>query len=271
MSPLPLREWLPAGPIRILMFDLDDTFTLDGQIHSSALSALERWRDAGRLAVAVTGRPAGWCDHLARMWPLDGVIGENGAFWFRYQRESRRMSRRMLGVPAPDHQLHARLNQIAERILSEFPHARVSADQPYRLYDIAIDFAEDVTGMGLNDAHRIAQRLSSFGMTAKVSSIHVNAWFGDHHKAATAKLYLSECHGMGLEEQHQQVVYVGDSPNDEPMFEAFEMSVGVANIQPHLHNMAHQPRLVTQGAQAQGFVELVDHLLAHQVKSGEGA
>jgi HAD superfamily hydrolase (TIGR01484 family) len=261
MSPLPLREFLATSAIRFLLFDVDDTFTLHGEVNSNALMALERWREAGKIAVAVTGRPAGWCDHMARMWPIDGVIGENGAFWFRYQKDHRRMDREMIGKPAPDEELRERLSQIAQVILSEFPKARISADQSYRLYDLAIDFAEDVTGMDLNEAHLIAQRFESFGMTAKVSSIHVNAWFGQHNKASTVKRYLAECHALDSAQQNQHVVFVGDSPNDEPLFEALPLSVGVANIQPHLINMRHKPRYVTSNPEGQGFVELIEHAL----------
>ena len=261
MNPLPLREFVPSNTIRFLLFDVDDTFTLHGEVKAIALMALERWREAGKIAVAVTGRPAGWCDHIARMWPLDGVIGENGAFWFRYQKNFRRMERQMIGIPVPGQELNERLRHIAQVILSEFPKARISADQAYRLYDLAIDFAEDVSGMDLNEAHLIARRLESFGMTAKVSSIHVNAWFGHHNKATTVKRYLAECHALDGAQQNQQVIYVGDSPNDEPLFEALPMSVGVANIQPHLINMRHKPQYVTSSPEGQGFVELIEHAL----------
>jgi HAD superfamily hydrolase (TIGR01484 family) len=261
MSPLALHELEPSSAIRLLLFDVDDTFTQHAQIDPQALHALWRWREAGRMAVAVTGRPAGWCDHFARMWPLDGVIGENGAFWFRHHPATRHMERQYIGQPEPGSALQMRLKAAQDLILAEFPHARISQDQAFRLYDLAIDFCEDVQGLTLDDAHRIAQRLRELGMTAKVSSIHVNAWFGDHDKCTTSRRYLQDCHGLDLAQQASSVVYVGDSPNDEPMFQAFPLSVGVANVEPHLPRMAHPPRFITPSAQAQGFVELVNQLL----------
>ena len=65
-----------------VLFDIDDTFTTHGRIPACSLSALWDLKNAGLKLISVTGRPAGWCDHIARMWPLDGVVGENGAFYF---------------------------------------------------------------------------------------------------------------------------------------------------------------------------------------------
>src|SRR6185436_20041914 len=77
----PLAE-LDAKGVGALLFDIDDSLTTSGKLTAGAYAALERWKSAGKRAVAVTGRPAGWCDHIARMWPIDAVVGENGAFYF---------------------------------------------------------------------------------------------------------------------------------------------------------------------------------------------
>ena len=79
----PLAE-LDARGIRALLFDIDETLTTEGKLTAQAYAALERLHAAGKKVVAVTGRPAGWCDHIARMWPVDAVVGENGAFYFFY-------------------------------------------------------------------------------------------------------------------------------------------------------------------------------------------
>jgi HAD superfamily hydrolase (TIGR01484 family) len=81
----PLAELRGASRLRGLLFDIDDTLTTDGRLTAAAYAALERLKRAGRIVVAVTGRPAGWCDHIARMWPVDAVVGENGAFYFRHE------------------------------------------------------------------------------------------------------------------------------------------------------------------------------------------
>lgn len=249
--------------VQVLFFDIDDTFTHEGQVCASGFAALERWQAAGRHAVAVTGRPAGWCDHVARMWPIDAVIGENGAFWFAYHRASKRLERQFLAQPEPGQLLQARLQQAAQTVLAQHPGARLSADQPYRLFDVAIDFAEDIApALPLSEAERIAATLRSLGLNAKVSSIHVNAWFGEHNKYSACVRWLKQA--MGLEEAaaHALSVYVGDSPNDEPMFAKFPLSVGVANVQPFLASMATPPAYLTRQAASAGFCELVDHLLS---------
>ena len=80
--------------IKAVLCDIDDTLTWQGRLPAAAYMALEGLRQSGLVVVPVTGRPAGWCDHIARMWPVNAVVGENGAFYFHYDRQARRMVRR---------------------------------------------------------------------------------------------------------------------------------------------------------------------------------
>src|SRR5215207_8211871 len=80
--------------MRGVLADIDDTITTHGHLTAEAYAALARLRAAGKRVVPITGRPAGWCDHIARMWPVDAVVGENGAFWFRNDRGARRLVKR---------------------------------------------------------------------------------------------------------------------------------------------------------------------------------
>jgi HAD superfamily hydrolase (TIGR01484 family) len=266
-APKPLRDLDPGKPVQILFFDIDDTFTSHGRVRSEAFAALEDWQAAGRLAVAVTGRPAGWCDHFARMWPIHSVIGENGAFWFSYQPDSRRLDRVFLSEFAPGDALRAKLDQVQERVLADFPRARIASDQAYRLYDLAIDFAEDVIPpLPLHEADQIAAKMQSMGMTAKVSSIHVNGWFGQHNKYQACVEWLARVVGLTEVQAHPACVYVGDSLNDEPMFAKFPFSVGVANVAPFLSQMSTPPGYITTSDGADGFCELVGHLLGNPPK-----
>ena len=82
--------------IAYVLTDIDDTLTNNGRLPAVAFTAMERLKDAGIKTIPITGRPAGWCDHIARMWPVDGVVGENGAFYFRYDRARRQMRKRYL-------------------------------------------------------------------------------------------------------------------------------------------------------------------------------
>ena len=62
-----------------MLFDLDDTFLDEGKLTVAAYGALSRLSQAGLRLLAVTGRPAGWGEVMARQWPVDGVVTENGA------------------------------------------------------------------------------------------------------------------------------------------------------------------------------------------------
>ena len=109
----PLAELRGANRLRGLLFDIDDTLTTEGRLTAAAYAALERLKDAGRVVVAVTGRPAGWCDHIARMWPVDAVVGENGAFYFRYM--NGKLAKRYHDPEPERAAMRARLGAIAAR------------------------------------------------------------------------------------------------------------------------------------------------------------
>ncbi len=220
--------------IRGVLTDIDDTLTTSGRLLACAYEALENLRDAGFIVMAVTGRPAGWCDHIARLWPVDAVVGENGAFWFRYDAKQGKLVKRYV-IDAAQRALRAsRMQAIAARVLREVPGCAIASDQPYREADLAIDFREDVAPLPREDVARIVAILELEGMTAKVSSIHVNAWFGGYDKLSTTKACLAQDFATDLESEKERWVFAGDSPNDQPMFAYFPNAVGVANV----HEMA---------------------------------
>lgn len=248
-----------ARQVRCVLTDIDDTLTIDGKLDASAYLALWRLEAAGISVVPVTGRPAGWCDLIARQWPVDGVIGENGAFAF-YEVEGRllRLFHPEAGEPEA---AAARLVAVRTAILSEVPTSRVAKDQPYRLFDLAIDFCEEPPDLGLEAAETIEAIFRRFGAEARTSSIHVNGWFGGYTKLKMAQLFAQERWGWDLAHSPELFLYCGDSPNDVPMFKALPNSVGVANIQRFQHRLEVQPRYVTQKPGGAGFAELVDALL----------
>lgn len=255
----PLAELRDASRLRGLLFDVDDTLTTEGRLTAVAYAALERLRAAKRITVAVTGRPAGWCDHIARMWPVDAVVGENGAFYFRHH--GGKLVKRYHDAAPERSARRARLGAIAERILRAVPGSAPASDQPYRETDLAIDYCEDVPALPLEAAERIAALMREAGLTAKISSIHVNGWFGDYDKLAMAKTLFAECFDADLDASNAQFAYAGDSPNDAPMFGFFLNSVGVANVSRFAAHLAAQPKYVTRAESGAGFAELVAHLL----------
>lgn len=257
----PLAEMPLDPPIQGLLFDIDDTFTTEGLMTAEAFSALEQWHASGRIAVAVTGRPAGWCDHFARMWPVDAVVGENGAFSFSFDRASRRMRRQFVRSEAERVKSREAFDAISRAVLTAVPGAQVASDQAYRISDLAIDFAEDCGPLSLDQAKQIAAIMRASGMMVKVSSIHVNGWFGDFDKLSTTRLLASDQFGLSAEALSKAFVYIGDSPNDGPMFSFFERSIGVANVASYEGLMDHWPRYICQQPSASGFAEALQHIL----------
>ena len=260
----PLSEFPLAArrAVRGVLTDIDDTITLHGQLPALAYAALERLRDAGLLVIPVTGRPAGWCDHIARMWPVDAVVGENGAFWFRYDRQARRLVKRYVIDTAERELRAARLQGIAKKVMEAVPGCAIASDQPYREADLAIDFREDVAPLAMGDVQRIVTLMESEGLTAKASSIHVNGWFGGYDKLSTTRLLLREEFAIDVDAARAAFVFAGDSPNDQPMFEFFPNAVGVANVRDMEELMTRLPAWVTPSRGSHGFAELADALLS---------
>ena len=164
----PLAE-LDGRGVRALLFDIDETLTTEGKLTAQAYAALEKLHAAGRRVVAVTGRPAGWCDHIARMWPVDAVVGENGAFYFFYA--DGKLHKRFADDAATRAVKRGRLDAIARSILAAVPGCALASDQAYRETDLAIDYCEDVPPLPLEAAERIAAMMRHAGLSARVSSI----------------------------------------------------------------------------------------------------
>jgi len=249
------------GKIRGVLTDIDDTLTTHGRLFAAAYTALEQLRAAGMLVVPVTGRPAGWCDHIARMWPVDAVVGENGAFWFRHDAKAGKLFKRYALGDNDRGKRGKRLREIAARILDEVPGCALASDQGYREADIAIDFREDVPELPRSLVARIVEIMEGEGLTAKVSSIHVNGWFGDYDKLSTTRRMLREDFGIDLDRDRDAFVFVGDSPNDQPMFAFFPNSIGVANVLEMADLMSDFPAWITQSAGAAGFAEVAEALI----------
>jgi HAD superfamily hydrolase (TIGR01484 family) len=253
------RERLAA--VRAVLADIDDTLTTDGRLHAVAFAALERLQGTGLRVIPVTGRPAGWCDHIARMWPVDAVVGENGAFWFRRDAAAGKLVKRYVIGDAERRRRAERMEAIGARIVREVPGSAVASDQPYREADLAIDFREDVPPLSREAVARIVAIMEGEGLTAKVSSIHVNGWFGGYDKLSTTRLMLGEDFGIDADAARDSLVFVGDSPNDQPMFGFFPNAVGVANVRDMADLMTVMPAWVTPSRGSAGFAELVGTLL----------
>ena len=247
--------------IRGVFLDIDDTLTSDGRLTAAAYSALERLQKSEKLVIPVTGRPAGWCDHIARMWPIHGIVGENGAFYFHYDYDARQMTRRYyLDKQTIATNLY-KLKALGNEIIAAVSGAAIASDQPYRETDLAIDFCEDVPELSRSSVHKIVEMMEAAGMTTKVSSIHVNGWFGIYDKLTMIDCFLAEKFGVDLKEERERYIFIGDSPNDQPAFAYFPHAVGVANVVDFADELIFAPAYLTNARAGEGFAELVSFLL----------
>ena len=242
--------------IKAVFFDIDDTFSTDGKIEAEAYSALWRLHELKLLIIPVTGRPAGWCDFIARMWPVTAVVGENGAF--SAQMKGGRLKKTYLESASVRVANAHKLKKLSLRLKRAFPQAHWASDQAFREFDLAIDYCEDVKPWKDSEVERLLDFCHRAGAQAKLSSIHVNAWYGRYDKWSCVKKILK---AYGLKDLNQ-VVYLGDSPNDEPFFERLPLTVGVANVEKFLARMTYGPTYIAPSAGGAGFAEFVSNLVA---------
>lgn len=256
--PSPIETLRPPDNLRGVFCDIDDTLTVDGRLVPGVLDWMTKAQSMGLAIVPITGRPGGWVDHIARAWPVDGVVGENGGLWFWV--DDAGMQRRFMQTAAVRQANRARLTELGERILSEVPGTGLASDQSYRDLDLAIDFCEDVEPLDPDAIDAIVNCFERAGATCKVSSIHVNGWFGSFDKLEGVSRFHRDRYGEEIE--LDRWAFFGDSANDEPMFEAFPHSIGVANVSDFLDRMNAHPKFITTASGGHGFIEGMQHILS---------
>jgi HAD superfamily hydrolase (TIGR01484 family) len=288
MKPVSEMSDAEASSIRYVLMDIDDTLTTAGKLPAAAYAALWKLHEAGLKVIPVTGRPAGWCDLIAREWPVDGVVGENGALAFWEEADS------SLPLPAASSPLlqakaetaakpaegrkpvlrqefhpnairndHPVLVRIKEKALAEVPGLRLAKDQFARMFDIALDFAEEEPVLSPEAAEKVRAIAAAEGAMAKISSIHVNVWMGGYDKLSMAETFLQKRFGWNATERGglYRVLFAGDSPNDEPMFARFPLACGVANVNRYRAYMKTLPAFVASKEGGEGFAEIADAVL----------
>jgi len=257
-SPLSIQE-LPVSQVKAVFSDLDDTITFESLLLPTTLNSIHKLSEAGFKVVIVSGRPAGWADALMRLLPLDAFIFENGAglMW----KEGKKVRTHCLASLADQNNQKVILEKVFSEIKKTNPKVKLATDQAYRLFDFAIDFYEEPPFLDPNEVSSLMSFLDKqANITAKLSSIHINYWVG-HHTKLTACAYWLERWGASEQIFKDSVVFSGDSPNDEPLFEFFPLSVGVANIQRFLPVMKTLPRYLTTRSGGEGFEDLSQVLL----------
>lgn len=249
--------------IKGILTDFDDTFTVNRRLNWKVLKGVEELKVRGYRVVIVTGRPAGWCDCMLRILPIDGIVGENGALYF-YRDSLNNVKHRLLLTEEELRRNRRKLEGIKRMILKEIPECRVAMDQFSRINDLAIDFAEDFSvPLSYDKVYRIYKIFLDNGANAKISSIHVNGWFGNFNKLSTFLLMAKEVWNEEESYVKEKYIYIGDSPNDQEMFKFFKFSVGVGNLKKFLPFLREEelPTFITVGREGFGFLEVVKLLL----------
>lgn len=242
-----------------LFTDIDDTLTDEGQLHPHAYKAIWSLAKAGIKVVPVTGRPAGWCEMIARLWPVEGIIGENGAFYFRYTQK--KMHRHFYFDETIRIENQKKLASLQKEILQSVPGSAIASDQFCRLFDLAIDFCEDIPPLKPGDVQKIVSIFKHHGAQAKVSSIHVNGWFGEYDKLTMVLQYLEKEWTITPTKAQSIAGFSGDSPNDEPMFAYFPFSFGVSNILDFKDSLTSPPQFLSKHRGGNGFVEIAEKII----------
>lgn len=263
MRPEHVRPWsaLPLAEARAVagvLTDIDDTLTTAGAITPDALQAMGALQAAGLPVIAITGRPLGWSEPFAVAWPITAIVAENGAV--ALFREGGALRTEFAQDDATRTRNAERLREVAQRVLREVPGATLARDSAGRVTDIAIDHSEFAH---LDDTaiERVVALMHAEGMTATVSSIHINGWFGAHTKLSGARWIVQRLLGRRLDDETERWVYVGDSTNDQLMFGHFPLSVGVANLREFAAQLGTWPSFMTEGERGAGFAEVVQALL----------
>lgn len=251
-SPLPLTHAALRG-VRVVLSDVDGTLTSAGKIAAGTLRSIEQLSSRGIPVVLVSGRPAGFAECWARTLPMRAVIAENGGVTLLWNGER---LEKIYAEPRSRRALNRkRLEREVARAIAHVRGARLSTDSRYTEVDLAIDYNEEVQ-LGDRAADRLETFLRGRGIKAVRSSVHVNCWVGDFDKAITARKLLAR---IGFRDRES--LYVGDSFNDAPMFAAFPLSVGVANIRSVLSRIDHRPAFITRASEGAGFVEVARAVL----------
>jgi hydroxymethylpyrimidine pyrophosphatase-like HAD family hydrolase len=275
----PLSDW-PLVQRRGLIgvfTDIDDTLTTDGAITPDALDALTALKAAGLYVVAITGRPIGWCEPFAKgdtqrgmaPWPLDAMVAENGAVAFTMSQIG---PRGPLGGPSALSKLYQqdaatrrsnyhRLQAVAQQVLHAIPGTVLAQDSAGRETDIAIDHSE-FAHLSADQIGAAVAIMRAAGLNASVSSIHINGWLGAHNKLVGAHWIVAQRWGRSLAAEIGRWAFVGDSSNDQVMFEAFDNSAGVANIRRFEADLRHPPRYIASHERGAGFAEVAHAVLA---------
>lgn len=239
--------------IRLVAADMDGTLTQQGKFTASLLQALEDLASRGIQVLIVTGRSAGWVSGLATYLPISGAIAENGGLFYPGVGEAAEILLTFLPEPVEHRQ---KLAQMFQQLQTQFPEIKTSRDNRFRVTDWTFD-NQDLSPAEMQQMAAVCEQ-QGWGFTYSNVQCHIKP--PGQNKGAGLLRTLSV---QKLQCRPEQILSVGDSPNDESLFDpaVFPHSVGVANVLAYRAQMVHQPAYITAEAEGLGFCELVRYLL----------
>ena len=250
MPLFPLNN-IDLSDIRLIASDVDGTLTQNGKFSYDFISTLLDLQSAGIKVLLVTGRSAGWVNALVNYLPIEGAIAENGGIFLKPNGTQDLLS------SVPNLSRHRiLLENTFHHIKQLFPNLHPSADNQFRI----TDWTFDVNDLSTDDIQAISSQCQQMGWSFTYSNVQCH-FKPVHQDKANGLSWVLSNHFPEL--NSQQVLTVGDSPNDEAMFNAalFPISVGVANIRHYQDKMLHLPKYVTQASEFAGFSEFAKLLL----------
>lgn len=237
---------------------MDETLTHHGRLAARTYEALERLQRADLKVIPVTAAPVGWCDQMARMWPVDGVIAENGGVFIA--RSGDGGVERTFWHSENDRAVASlRLAAMERAVKMRVPSAILADDQPFRLTSIAFARPRQAS-----EVEAILAALAKSGANGTCNNLWMLGWIGDYDKLAMSRRVLADVYGLDSEAARTQVAYCGDSENDSPMFGHFAHTIGMNTVRDA--PLTARPKWITAGPGGEGFVEAADAILRDKVR-----
>jgi HAD superfamily hydrolase (TIGR01484 family) len=240
--------------VRLIATDMDGTLTRKEKFSSLLLHTLESLAAANFEVIIVTGRSAGWVEAIAHYFPIRGAIAENGGLFYDSYTHSSQLLTDIDNIIIHRQQLA----QTFQLLQSKFPQLQESSDNCFRLTDWTFDVA-GLTVAQLEQINSICQQ-KGWSFTYSTVQCHIKPLQQD--KAIALQQVVKKSFSAL---QPEQIVTVGDSPNDQSLFDAskFPLSVGVANINSYRELLQYQPIYITHQGEVEGFRELAKLLIGY--------
>jgi HAD superfamily hydrolase (TIGR01484 family) len=248
-----------VGPLEYVLTDVDDTITTKGKLMPEALQALYDLSESGLKVICVTGGSAGWGDTYLRQWPVEAVVSESGAVSL-YRKNG--VIKQYVHPSIIQEGYAKRSNLLIEKVLKEVPGSKLSSDQFARLYDIAFDHGSEPPYLDKKQIQQVVEICRGFGSETAVSSIHVNAWFGQYDKKRGSLSFFQDILGIDEFAFKKVCCYCGDAPNDQVMFSYLPLTFGVGNVREHIAAFKDLPSFISQDKYGKGFSQIASALIA---------